>query len=457
MRIFKNVFTALTISMIGFGIFTGVMFPYFILWMGVSKEIALSKLFFVLCILAGIIVSAVNIALARIIVKKRLLRLSNSMIKAGEILTEVEEIDFDKMCGGDSCIITVDSDDVFGKCAHAFNQLLKAFQQSLHTQNAIRKYNRLLTSELQLDMLAYKALADILSYTHSGAGAIFVVKSGTLELAACDGLKDASKMIDNERLLKVLKTKKMIATDLPIDVKIDGLIDDLIPRKVIIEPIIYKGTSLGAIVLASLGVPTHKSYQHIDMFSNNLALALNNSFKHSQLKTLVAIDPLTSLYNRRFGYMRLSEEYSAAIRCNTPLGLLMLDIDHFKTVNDTYGHIAGDKVLINIAQMAKAVFRKHDILIRFGGEEFIGALPGASTHDTIVMADRLRALVEKSTISYGDHHIHVTISIGVVSFPETDITKFEDLIKYADEAMYEAKIDGRNKVCIYKLNKTQVS
>lgn len=447
----KNVFTKLAVSMIGFGVIIGLLFPFFMLWMGVSKNVAISPLIFILCILAGIIVGAVNIFLARMIVKKRLRKLSDSMIKVEARLLEISQNDIGQLCDAQDCYITDDSTDDFGKSAHAFNQLLSAFEQSLKTQNAVRKYNKTLSSELALDALTQGALAKILSFTQTNFGAIFVVENGKLMLTACEGIKDAQMLVDNNHILRVLKSKVTKVIKLPDDIVIDGLLTQVKPRIIIIEPLIYKDTVLGVILLASTSQQP-SNIHHLDMFSNNLALALNNSLKHSQLQTLVALDPLTGAYNRRFGFVRLAEEYSASVRSGAPLGLLMIDLDHFKLINDTYGHIAGDKILVSVTNKIKVILRKYDILVRYGGEEFFAVLPGASTQDTLVVADRLRTLIENGSVPYGEHEVRVTVSVGVVSFPETQINKIEELIKYADEALYRAKANGRNQVALFDEN-----
>lgn len=449
MRFTKNVFTVLAICMIGFGILIGFSFPFFTMLMGVPKRIVICPLFFSLCIIAGIIVGAVNIILASVIVRNRLKKVSNSMISVKNHLDEAVAQGDRQLCSSEGCYLVVDSNDEFGETSNAFNQLLKAFEESLRTQNAFRAYNKTLTSQLQLDTLTSNSLIEIISYTNSCAGAIYVVKSGKLELHAAECIESAEKLMENELLLKVLKTKKSKVVNLPDDIIIDKLLALVKPKNIIIEPLVYKDISLGIIVLASFEYFSQQIKNHIDVFSNSLALALNNSLEHSQLQTLVALDPLTGMYNRRFGNSRLCEEYDSATRTGTPLGVLMFDIDEFKKVNDTFGHIAGDRVLVEITHMTKSILRKHDISMRYGGEEFIAILPGASTHETLVVANRLRELVDNSLIQYGDSQIHVTISIGLVSQPETVISNAQELINYADIALYKAKSSGKNKVMLH--------
>lgn len=164
------------------------------------------------------------------------------------------------------------------------------------------------------------------------------------------------------------------------------------------------------------------------------------------LKDQSIVDQLTSLYNRRY----LDESYESIIagikRRETVLGILMLDIDHFKEVNDKYGHDNGDAVLKNVAMQIKKSIRNSDIAVRFGGEEFIALLIDIKEGEGIIVAEKIRKAVESSLLEIaGGVVVKKTISIGVCEFP-TDSDKFWKAIKYSDVALYEAKENGRNKV-----------
>ena len=124
----------------------------------------------------------------------------------------------------------------------------------------------------------------------------------------------------------------------------------------------------------------------------------------------------------------------------------MFDIDHFKVVNDTYGHSVGDKVLASIANIASSSIREGDILLRYGGEEFLCVLPGASQHDALMVAERMRIMVMDSHVNNLEQEIKVTISLGVATYPCENILDSDQLVKLADEAMYVAKNTGRNRV-----------
>jgi diguanylate cyclase (GGDEF)-like protein len=156
-------------------------------------------------------------------------------------------------------------------------------------------------------------------------------------------------------------------------------------------------------------------------------------------------DTLTGLFNRRFLAETLDREFSRAKRENQPVCLLMIDIDHFKLVNDSFGHKAGDEVLKSFGENLLAHIRQEDIAFRYGGEEFLVVLPGASLHDSKSRAENIRKMVEEINFSIEDRHGQITISVGVAEYPGNGKTPDEVLTK-ADEALYAAKKEGRNRV-----------
>ena len=165
-----------------------------------------------------------------------------------------------------------------------------------------------------------------------------------------------------------------------------------------------------------------------------------------ELRNLAIRDPLTNLYNRRHFYKLTETEIERAQRADRPLSFIMIDLDHFKKVNDTYGHQAGDEVLLSFSEIASTYLREYDIICRFGGEEFAILCPESKPENTLLIADRIREGIEKNTILYGDEKIKITVSIGITHFLKEDKT-IDTLIKRADDALYEAKETGRNKVC----------
>ncbi|HEY8670396.1 MAG TPA: diguanylate cyclase [Terriglobales bacterium] len=163
---------------------------------------------------------------------------------------------------------------------------------------------------------------------------------------------------------------------------------------------------------------------------------------------LAATDPLTGLPNRRFFDEFAKLDMDRFLRFGEPSSLLMVDLDHFKSINDTYGHPAGDEVLRSVASLGKLVFRSSDLFARWGGEEFVCLLPGTDEWGAICAAEKLRSAVEQLSIVSGERVIPVTASVGVSSFDKTDRVMDAALLR-ADKALYRAKDDGRNCVRCY--------
>jgi diguanylate cyclase (GGDEF)-like protein len=167
---------------------------------------------------------------------------------------------------------------------------------------------------------------------------------------------------------------------------------------------------------------------------------------HEEIYRLTTVDGLTQIYNKRYFMEVLEREISRSHRYGRELSLIMFDIDHFKNVNDTYGHLAGDHVLKHLASVIKQRIRREDIVARYGGEEFAIILPEIDSYNSRQFAEKIRRLVEKTVFKFEDTVIPVTISIGVAT-SNADTNAPEEFIKIADENLYEAKRRGRNCVC----------
>ena len=168
-----------------------------------------------------------------------------------------------------------------------------------------------------------------------------------------------------------------------------------------------------------------------------------------KLEMVSRVDGLTQLFNRSHWQSRMVEEFSRAGRYLAPLSLIMFDLDHFKSVNDTHGHLGGDAVLVQVAAIIKGALRDSDIAGRYGGEEFGIILPNTNAQGAKVVAQRLRANIESTPVPFEKIQIPVTASLGIAEF-HTTITDPEELIANADAALYEAKEKGRNRVVVYE-------
>ena len=167
---------------------------------------------------------------------------------------------------------------------------------------------------------------------------------------------------------------------------------------------------------------------------------------NARLKEMAATDTLTGLWNRRHLFEMAQHEFSRFRRQNGAIAALMIDIDHFKTVNDTSGHLFGDRVLVEVAKLLKDAMRAADIVARYGGEEFVVLMPDARLAEGAACAERIRESIAALTVSDGKTSARVTVSIGVADSVEGGMATPEELLRRADAAMYAAKAAGRNCV-----------
>ncbi|MGE5509276.1 MAG: diguanylate cyclase [Chitinophagales bacterium] len=219
-------------------------------------------------------------------------------------------------------------------------------------------------------------------------------------------------------------------------------------------PIMAKGEVVGGLALAHPpgGHFTAEDQANLQLIATHAYLVIENAFLYEQVKQLSITDGLTRVFNRRYLEDRLEQEFRRSQRHKTFLSCLMMDIDHFKQINDTYGHQAGDLVLRKLMELCRQVTRSTDIIGRFGGEEFVVLLPETDTLGGKCVAERLRKLVESQTFTTDAGPVRMTISLGLCSIPAVGVEEPADLIKQTDAALYEAKHSGRNKTCVAKVN-----
>ena len=169
---------------------------------------------------------------------------------------------------------------------------------------------------------------------------------------------------------------------------------------------------------------------------------------NARLEQLAQTDALTGLLNRRALTERITAEMERALRYDSSMALLMIDLDHFKRVNDTYGHLVGDDVLRDVAKLLTETIRTSDMVARYGGEEFLMLLPETDDAGAELFAERIRVAIESHDFGARSNKpgLSLTTSVGVATFPAARIESVEDLFARADAALYRAKADGRNRV-----------
>lgn len=216
----------------------------------------------------------------------------------------------------------------------------------------------------------------------------------------------------------------------------------------LILPLISDGKLVGGICFYNREEANYREFKFYKTMISELLLLLKMRYLYSETEYLSVVDGLTGLYNRRHFEYNLEREFLRIKRYPSELSLAMIDIDHFKNVNDTYGHQFGDYVLKEISNIIASSFRKTDMIYRYGGEELTIILTETSLEAAVIPLERLREKVESHKFSYNGQETHLTISIGV-SYSFVDIQSQEDLVEAADKALYKAKEDGRNKLVAF--------
>ena len=311
-------------------------------------------------------------------------------------------------------------------------------------------------------------------------GGLVVQASANEDLSVIDVMQEISytdiDTIAHPIVNYVLRTKESIVIN---DMAQNNIFDtsyvsSRLIKSVFCAPLILQGELRGIIYLENNLLPsvfTEDKVKFLQHLSGQIVISIENTIVYSrleekikqrtkdleaskeELKLLASIDPMTKLYNRRY-FSEISENiFNVSKRTNNDVSLVMFDIDDFKSVNDTYGHHIGDKVIIGVANILSEYTRKSDIVCRFGGEEYITLLPNTELESSMHLAQTIRELVEKMVIIYDqDKELKVTISIGVSMVDIVVDNDIEVAINKADNALYEAKRSGKNKVCSYAEN-----
>ncbi|WP_303721950.1 diguanylate cyclase [Malonomonas rubra] len=259
---------------------------------------------------------------------------------------------------------------------------------------------------------------------------------------------------------KSLDTKQVIVVN---DMKNDPLmtsvrdqIKNLPYNSIIVVPVIKKESVIGTFLLSTTSSNVQGITERVNklcqMVANISANALENAILFRSMKTsseyfeeMAIRDSLTLLYNHRHFYCCLEREFSRAQRYNSPLSLVFFDLDEFKGVNDTFGHLIGDKVLCQLGEIIRNVARESDVAARYGGDEFAILLPNTAQQGAIDLANRLCTIIHEHAFQ-GLSDSLITISVGLSTFEDGNIQSFDRLVRHADEAMYKAKASGRNQI-----------
>jgi two-component system cell cycle response regulator len=447
-RFTTKLFTDIAIWMIGLGLLNGASFPFFAYVLGIEAKQVFTLTFWAATLTAGLVAGLINYTLVKLIVKPRLKILADHMHIVEKTIRDASFTGNWSSCSVDICRVPVDSNDEIGESAKAFNDLVEALFRAHDMEIAVNDFSKTLSSQLELEILSKQALDLFLQYTGAIAGVILTESTGELVVTAHHGVSDPKTLSNNDHVRQALRTHECQRVTFPPDIKIEAVLVSFRPQEIIVVPLEFKNAPLGVVILATNQTFSPDVTRLLQFFRRSFSLALNNALIHSHLQRIAALDTLTGAYNRRFGLIRLREEFNRAVRTGSSLGIVMMDIDHFKSINDTYGHLVGDRVLGQIAESTRQALREGDLMVRYGGEEFLIILPGASLENCAQISERVRRLIADAMVKDGKQFIHFTASLGATAYPTDNVEHELELVKHADAVLYTAKHQGRNRVVV---------
>jgi diguanylate cyclase (GGDEF)-like protein len=435
-RLTRSVFRDLAIWMVGLGLLTGVAFPPMVLLLGVAPAgQALTARFFAACVAAGLMVGAVNWALSRTVIGSRLRALTERMRHIGATIDRATETgDWSGYASGASAL-PIDSTDELGDAAAAFNGLVGALARSRAVEDAVHDLTGVLSTHIELDALAQAALRRLLSHLDAPAGAVTVAdeRGGAPAVVAVHG------PVDVDRLTRAAAMAEAMPGGAPS--RIDG--------DVLVVPVRLQSRPGAAVIVATERPRLSGEQQRlVAFFARAFGVALDNALAHADSQRQARLDALTGCSNRRAGMEFLEAAFERAVGGGRPLGALMIDLDHFKAINDGHGHGVGDEVLQRAAAAARACLRQSDALVRYGGEEFLAVLPDADERRLPEIAERIRTAVEATSFAGQRGLVRVSASIGAAAMPGCGAATADAFLERADEALYAAKRAGRNRVAV---------
>ncbi len=326
----------------------------------------------------------------------------------------------------------------------------------LHIQKDLYQSARGLAAVLSMDSFLHEVRASVAgSFTYQSGWLIQFPRGGASVVRDLHNAAAGDRAPFDEEFLEMLRTCRdvLLSTD-----EICSLAAREAPSPSaswIAAPLMHQGATWGAIVWLDVewarDRPGRGVVELVEMLRNlqyQFSLALSRILLYEQTEKLSRTDPLTDLHKRWYFMQRLEEEVLRCRRNKAPLSVIMIDIDHFKRINDRFGHLAGDRVLHAVAQRVRETLRLGDLACRYGGEEFLIALPGADEEQAAQAAERIREAIRDLSIDTSGEPARVTASLGVAQLLEPQ-EHVEDAIDRADSMLYRAKWLGRDRVCVF--------
>jgi len=316
------------------------------------------------------------------------------------------------------------------------------------------------SAELQFSKPLTSLLKAILRGLRSGTGiskaVIFVVEdsTGSLRGSAALGLNEAKAStleipLSPEDGVDLLKPTLAGESGTPVHRRLSALVqEELGLKNAGLMPLEIRDHLVGLLAYETTSAPLQKEILFI--FSRQAALTIENARLFTKVEEMALKDTLTGLYNRRYFLQILDYELNRAKRYHQPLSLVFIDLDHFKDINDNFGHSVGDQLLKQAAQKLHSMFRTTDLVARYAGDEFVAILPATPAEGASILANRLQEAFSRFQMMVRGKTLQISVSIGVDTYWNEEGVGTATFIDRADRAMYEAKLQGRNRVKSYR-------
>lgn len=414
-------------------------------------------------ILSYLFVSGVLFILVFIVSKKISENITKPIIKLKDLTASIAEGNFNEK-------MIVKTNDEIEELANNFNQMSEKLKNIyLDLENKVEERTKELLLLYSFTSAVSKSLYVSETARTAGDELVAVLElDGFIFVSNENGELNMNNLVssiinedDIREIIEILIKKGIIQYiskhHIPYCLKLEDEAISVTGKKVIdinsiaVFPILYQGNIMGYFILFSELKDAFNSniISAIETCMIQLGVSLANAQRYEITEELSFKDPLTKLFNRRYFETKLENEFARCMRYGRESSVCMIDIDHFKKINDTYGHQSGDAILRQLAEIIQSSIRKSDVAARYGGEEFIILMTESSPDKAYIAAERIRKKVEEHAfvIDVDPGYIHITVSIGIAGFVSYMATK-EDLVEQADRALYSAKQTGRNKVCM---------
>lgn len=326
-------------------------------------------------------------------------------------------------------------------------------QKKFQKYSLLNRVSRVFGSQLQLDKLADKVIQEVRSVVGAERGRYQVSFGFQDSPGTCRSLPEVAEeetsQEDQYSHYVAQHRASLLVSDTNDDFRFQALGPETLVRSLMLSPMLSEGHTVG-LLRAESPFPDIFSKDDLRLFtiiSDLGGVAAENAHLYQCAQELAITDGLTGLYLRRFFNQRFEEELERYREHGTPFSLIILDLDHFKRINDRLGHLAGDQVLAQLGEALRAEARVADLICRFGGEEFALILPNTNLEGALVMAERIRSRIAQREFQVNNEPLKLTVSLGIGECPKNGQDMIE-LIRMTDEALYMAKRRGRNRIIL---------